>query len=402
MTGLYDAAVEDLLRGPLEHRWSVQFYDADDDPIDLDVTSVEVTFDEHWWPYVQGTITAVPTSQAVLDALDPRQIIRCVISAGYVLPGRVEDVHPIAELYLARRVVRRPDNDVVLSVQGPEYLFGRTTELNGVTNIENLGTWDSTTEARDAINSCLYAVGYPINRYPVDGSGWDYEGASRATGWSGDLYWDGSQWVDETYGANLVNTHPVALDVARDIAARVDAWLRCDETGIWRCSGYPTLASVAAHQLKVGAQGTVISSQTTMERTEDWANAVIAHFTWRNINGDQESWASAHVTSGPFAVDQVGIVATLVERPLPAWISQSRREAMAASLLRRSLSKGRGINLDAVAAYWLRPGHTTTVALPLGPQERHLISAVTYRLADGSMSLTTRVPDDSSEITIGG
>lgn len=405
MTGLYDASVENLIRGPLEHRWSVQFYDAAGDPIDLDVTDAEVTFDEQWWPYVQGTITAVPTSQAVLDALDPRQIVRCVISAGYVLPGRVEDVHPIAELYLTRRVVRRPDNDVVLSVQGPEYLFGRSTELDGVTSIIDLGTWSSTTEARDAINSCLYAVGYPIGWYPYDGSGWDYEGASRITGWSGDVYWDGSQWVDESYGGSLVGpgaTAGYALDIARDIASRVDAWLRCDETGTWRCSGYPTLGSVSAHQLKVGAQGTVISSQTTMERTEDWCNTVSMHVTWQTVDGPQDLWGTASVTSGPYAVDQVGIVATIIERDVTAYMPQSRIQAMAASLLRRALAKGRSIALDAVAAYWLRPGHTVTITLPLGPQERHLISAVTYRLTDGSMSLTTRVPDNASEITIGG
>ncbi|ARU53514.1 hypothetical protein CBR64_20880 [Cellulosimicrobium cellulans] len=75
--------------------------------------------------------------------------------------------------------------------------------------------------------------------------------------------------------------------------------------------------------------------------------------------------------------------------------SSLKASAVAAARVRRTISRGRQMSVEAAAAaYWLRPGHTITVQLPTGPQERHLVSSVTFDLPSGTMHVRTRVPVD--------
>jgi hypothetical protein len=95
-------------------------------------------------------------------------------------------------------------------------------------------------------------------------------------------------------------------------------------------------------------------------------------------------------------------VGSVIPRVANAYASAAAFDAMAASLLRRCLAKGRGIDLSAIAAYWLRPTQTVTVQLPIGPQERHLVRAVEFSLHEGTMQVSTKNPDTVSTISTGG
>lgn len=389
-TGLYDAAADDWVRTSTAHRWTVEFTTADDELIPLDVLDCEVTFDENWAPYVQGLITAaVPDDQDTLDQLDPRLKVRATISAGYRRPDGTEDVHQLAIAYLTNRKVNRPEDTITLSVQGAEYLYDGWRALDDADWIIDLNAtvWDAGDAARDAVTRCLLVCGAiegsDIPSWDYTDDRWDYDNALTTTGWAD----SGDPWAPGV-------TDP-ALDFARDIAERVGGWFRCDETETWRLTGRPAIASDSVHQLKVGANGTILRASTGLSR-DDWANAVLVRYTWSA--GTSSGWAITE--TGPYAVDAVGQATTFTDLPWKGSTAAAGRRAE--STLRRTLSRGRTLTLDAVAAYWLRGGSTVTVQLPLGPQERHLVSAVTYRLHEGAMSVTTRLPDNSSTITIGG
>lgn len=408
--GLYDDTVANLVRESLPHVWTVQFRDKAGAVIPVDAKTCEVTFDRDWWPYVQGTIVAVVPDQATLDRLDPRRIVSVTVEAGYVLPDGTRDVHPLAVLYLSGRSVTRPGDELVLSVQGQEYVLGRAVNTympyaaDPSWTVADVLDSSSEREVRYCVGRALSAAGYvPFNI--GNDTGWDYENASAQTGWSGGTLGVPATWP-ERYGADTPNPGVVWVDVARDIAELTGCWLRCDETGLWKCTGpggptgmHPMQARTV---LSVGANGTVIESDTRFERDTEWANMVVIHYSWEADTGGLGRYGVARVTSGPFSVDTVGCVARTFDESRPYFVSQSTANSFAGQLLSRLLNRGRQIRLGAVAAYWLRPTDAVTVQLPLGPQERHTVGAVTYVLHEGRMSVTSYLPDTTSQITLGG
>ena len=56
------------------------------------------------------------------------------------------------------------------------------------------------------------------------------------------------------------------------------------------------------------------------------------------------------------------------------------------------------LHLGSVAAYWVRPGMTARVPCPWGTPELHLVAAVEFDLAAGTMTTTTRLPDGTYTI----
>lgn len=410
LPGLYDPSVRDLVRESLEHVWSVTFRDQAGDAIPLDVIDAQVTLDRSWWPYVQGSVTAIiPPDQATLDRLDPRRIVTAELSAGYVLPGGVRDEHPLAKLYLSGRSVTRPDNLIQLSVQGQEYLLARATSptfpaaADPTFMIADAVQATPTQEVRTAVGFMLAEAGSIVANIGTN-VGWDYENASNLTGWSGAKV---SPTQDERYGADVHFAGAYMVDVARDIANLTGCWLRCDETGLWRCTAAadsPQFAKFPRSEavLAVGAGGTVIESDTSFDRDGEWANLCITHHTWTDDATGNGRFGFARVTSGPFMVTRVGVVARSLEFAERGYVTQAVADNRAAYNLRHMLNRGRVIGLGAVAMYWLRPEMGVTVQLPLGPQEQHLIEAVTYTLGQGRMSLRTYQPDTVSTITLGG
>jgi hypothetical protein len=191
------------------------------------------------------------------------------------------------------------------------------------------------------------------------------------------------------------------MSFLREIAARIDAWMYCDELGVWRLVFPPGLSSQSAVQLNVGATGVVLDSTTTMSRDE-WANDVLIRWVWDegvDSTVTREVRGAAWISYGPYARD-VARRTTLYEDRTTA-IGQFAATSAARRLLRRRAPYGRTIQTTAVAAYWLRPYDTVTVQLPTGPQERHQVQQVAYQLDVGTMRVTTRQPIDDSTITGG-
>lgn len=362
MTAPWHESVPAALPGALGQTCTVQLLPAAGDPVDLEIEAGTVTFDDSWSPHVQADLVCrVPQTQATLDLIDPRKGVQVLVRAGYTLPGGRDDTHDLALLELRSRPVRRPANTMALAAESAECRlqdFGLWTTL---------GPYSAGTPVPTAIASILSAS----------------IGASLAnTIGLGSLL---DEAVSLTTGADL-------WSACHDQADRAAGWLYVDGAGTWHLDPWPTTVGLSAHIMTTGPGGNLSETEADLDARE-WGNAVILDYG--------TAFGVARTTSGPFAIGTVPRKTVTVKRDAVPPGTQAARDAAAAQVLRRVMSRGRGFTLTGPAAYWLRPGHTVTAKLPTGPQERHLVSRVTFDLATGAMTVRTRVPDDDTTITPG-
>lgn len=310
----------------------------------------------------------VPEDQATLDALDPRTGVRLHVTAGYLRPDG-PDVAEVANLGLRLRPVDRPSNLMALSAAGDEALVTDNAPDVAITAA-------GATAGAQALDLLTDALGYA----PTVA-----ENTVTATATAPVLdpeageYW---QAID-----NLLDT------------VNADAW--DDGLRSWHLTPRPVLGA-PVHALAVGVGGTVESSSTALGRA-GWANAVQLTYRWTTNNAGTVTTHAlvghAAVTSGPYAPATAGRVVYREVREMPS--TQADADAAAASVLARRLAAGRSVTLTAIAAWWLRPGHTVDVTLPTGPTLPYLLTAVSFNLATGSMTLTAVRPDTTTTITPG-
>lgn len=332
----------------------------------LDIEAGTVTFDEGWSPHVQvsGLRARFPDTDdpTVLGGMDPRAGTRLVLSAGYVYPSGRRDVHQLADLALRSRSVSRPENTVDLDAESDEALL---QDNRPTTPLSYPGTSVVSAVIRDIVTDRLPDATIVITA------------SDRATL---------GEPLDVPVGAD-------AWSVLADLADRINARLYVDGDRVWRLVDREAFASTTVHALETGPLGTVERSQATLA-ARDWGNAVLVMYPDVGVH------AYAQATSGPLSVTEVPTKVITVRRDVAPG-SATARQRVAASVLRRTMSRGRGVTLVARPAYWLRPGHTVTVLLPTGTEERHLVSRVDFDLAAKTMTVTTRVPDDAFTYTTG-
>jgi hypothetical protein len=187
--------------------------------------------------------------------------------------------------------------------------------------------------------------------------------------------------------------------VLASIADATNSRIYCDADRVWRIRKIPEYSATPQHSLTVGENGTILSSDSSLSR-DGWFNAASIRYKWdfSDTNKGTE-WGYATINSGPFAIGTVG-------RKLWSQTVDGRRatkavlNSMAAKKLKKLISRGRSLEIEAIAAYWLRPGDTIRVTLPTGDPELHLIERITFRPLVGLMDITTRQPFDV-EITTG-
>lgn len=363
----YLPEVETLIQGnSVGHLYRVTARPAGGPPIVLDVESAGVTFDESWSPYIQADVIArVPEGQASLDALDPRRNCLLELRLGYVYDGVTEDLGDPIVLHLRTREVLRPSNTLKLTATSFE---GRAQDRRRMSS--------DPAPPKTGLNEVIaHAAGQAL--YPAA-----VEIVSA---------------FDPGYGASLLTELDLEQgadyqSLVQDVANRTGTWIRCDGDGRWKITPRADVTGTAAHKLTVGPSGTIISADTALQR-EDYFNAVQLTYTWKDAAGvEQVRYGEAYVPgTGTHGVDAIGWNVYSEDRPGP--ITKAQADLAAQTVLAYTITRGRGMRLDALAAYWLRPGMTATVQLPAGEQERHLVRAVTFNPGSGSMSVTTRQPE---------
>jgi len=375
-TAPFDPAVEQLVAQPHEQTVRVTATAPDGTLIALDVIDYVLDFTERRAPRVSLSLTCPVPDPATLDKLDPRTYVVVRFYAGYRLPSGALDEHLVAKLHLRDRHVNRPANTLTLTAAGQELLIidqskfppeeagtAQTWPAGVVDWVKTyIGTFLSTGPAANP----TWSVGVNLDRAPF-------------------AYGQPADWWDTMWDAAQAN----GFDVFDD------------GLGVWHIDPLPDVSADVAHDLRVGSGGTLLDTAAGLDR-DDWANLVQLRYhyfdTSSGSNVDAYTYGRAQVTAGPYREATAGLKALWEDRE--GRPSQVQADAAAGALLTRLLSRSRSLALEAVAAWWLRPGDTVTVQLPTGAQERHIVAGLVFRTG-GTMRVVTRLPDTVSTITIG-
>lgn len=367
LTAPFDPAWSSRLGGVLTMLTDVQVTGSGIDPFRLDVINGNVTWAEDTTPHVEANLTCrVPDDQDTLDALDGRLNRRLTISAGYRVPG-VSETHAVADLGLYQRIVRRPDNTMLIRAVSDEQAV---LDYQPVTGSR---TYDDGSDGGAAIRDLIR---------------WAVPGATVEVTASGTFVASGDSL--------LINREDNLWNAVQDIADRIGAWVRHDGLGTFQVVPQPVNAGSASAMLAVGVGGTITASEATLGR-DSWGNTVAVTYSW--FDGEQRTaYGYAEVTSGPFAVAAVGrkVIAVTIERKGTA----AQAKAAAASMLTRAVTRGRALSVEFEhAPLWVRPGQTVTVGLPTGPQARQLVSRFDLDIPSGRGHMTTRQPENTTITT---
>lgn len=338
-------------------------------PVELAVTACRFGWDRRRAPRFTGRVTVAAPDEGTLYGLDPRRLTRLELDAGYIRPGGGRDVHTLARPLIADRSTARPGNVVDLELAGDEQLVIDNAPLGVfVPSQASCGA-----AIRDTLAAALpYAPSYGTDALPA--------------GVPADL-------VSLTEGGDY-------WQLVEDLADRVDGDVWHDGLDDWHLTPRPATVAEAAAVLRTGPGGTITDASTALTRRGGWANAVLLTYTFQRSGADVTVYGNAWASGGPYDVGTVGQVVLQDSRTTPTTVAEAHKAA--AAILRRRLAAGRTVQVTALAAYWLRPGHTATVQLPVGAQERLLVEAVSFRPLDGLMDVEFRQPDDVTTITTGG
>lgn len=358
-------AVE-LVKDSLEHLSTVSVVTQDDMVHELAVESLAVTFAEDWSPHVQVTVdVALPAALEFLEELDGRKGARLQVDAGYVYPDGRTDRHLLADVGLQERRILRPANTVQLTACSDEVRAQDTLHRFTSTALDHADTnagFRYFMEKAMAPEELIFTSQFP--------EGWNAQALQDMPLDTGESMWE----------------------AMAELAAFQDMWVYCDGLRRWRVRSRPTVGGEPMAYLATGSRGTVVQSETALDRTEFYNSAVV-RYKWRDLNGvDQQTIGRAQAWGGDLGVQTVGWKTLFVDVDRRA--RQDRADAYARTLVSQSITRGRGVTVTAVAAYWLRPGMTVTVALPTGNVEDHLVRSVTFRPGEGLMDVVTRQPLD--------
>lgn len=351
-----------LISGPHRQEMLAQVIPPAGAPFALPFETASVTFDEDWSPHAQATITGPAPTAEQIEALDARGRVKVKLTAGYLPELARADVQELATLNLRGRPISRPDNKMNLSLQGDELYAqdnkhtGRTAVVPDRTGIAECIQW---LLGRALVSfQRTYAVGIPAAYRP-------------------DLLEDlviepGDSWFD------------AALDVADRAGVRV--W--CNPAGVWQIDVKPAYTD-SVHDVVEGGAGTLLEYQATLER-EPWYNSVLLDYQFTKDGTNRRILGTARVSAGPLGTVDAGAKVYVESR---RWaVSQASANAAAANLCAALATRGRSLELEAISAYWIRPGRTIIVSNGNGPRERWIVSRVTFNFPAGRMSLKCRQP----------
>jgi hypothetical protein len=349
------------------------------DPFELDVESLGVTFDSAWTPYIQGALTAKVTDEAQLAALDPRNGCRVHIFAGYVYDGMVPDVHLLADLHIRERKVSRPDNTITLDLCSDELLaedykrlaWGPHAPTTGMTAFVQF----------HADRASIPDTATVVSDFADDFAAEDLDGMVQDVGQD-------------------------SLSMIKDASERAGCRVYVDGDRTWRIGRIPEYSGATALNLFTGPEGTILDASSTLTRGASdgrgFKNAVSIKYLWKTPAGvDMVNFGNAVVSTGPYAPSAIGYNVLYLEREYPIANTGKANQA-ASNVLRPLIGRGHQVELGAHAAYWLRPGHTVTVQLPSGEQERHLVRSVKFDPLTGRMDLALVQPTDVTISTTSG
>jgi hypothetical protein len=356
----YDPSLEERLRHPIQHLYKVTVLPAAGAAFDLAVDGeLSMSYSLGWSPYAQASVRVkTPSSDVQLAVLDGRLDTYVRISLGYALDGGTEDLHESAVLRVQDVAEDVLAGTMRITLQGREMAHQDASwndDWNGLINRAGV---------REAIEYVLaQSMGGAVT---LTGTG---------TGHRPDLVAN----INPADGENI-------WSLASSIANSAGLKLWHDGGSLWKLlPRYTTSETSYATMLRTGKTGTITSITRNLNRSE-WFNQVRIHYPDVGITG------IGQVTSGPYSYFNVGLKEHRAE--VRGWASQDSANAAARALLSTLSARGYSYNIQAAAAYWIRPGMTVPVKIGRAPYERQLVESVTFTPLNGLMTLDTIKNED--------
>lgn len=358
-------------------------------PLDIEVKvkTASITLDERWSPYGQVSLTCVLPDEADREAIDLRE----------------------EELRLDLRVRRdfgQPWSLADLTAAGGNEVAGITTLLDGgpLANLTHLfyepfnGSLERSSQTRSfdltivrrQFDDVTKELALEAETDEVLLLGDALAAATALDPSSTDLPTIVQSVLDrydrtllEAEAATVAEADATIWQVGDTAAGYVDPLLEaaslrlwCDEEGNFRVSqregttpGAVTLDSARL----VGHR-----DQMTLDPTI-WADAVIIIYTWTDaldLNNTAVDWAG----------EQPSRAARIIRRPGVVYPGPGA----AAGMLARLQGRGRVLDVEAVADYTVTPGMAASITPPDTDTQTGYVSAVTWNLPEGEMSVVTR------------
>jgi hypothetical protein len=364
VTAPYAPQALETIRNTHRQKATATFYPATGDPVELVVNDGQVILSEAWAPHAQVQLSCSGGQDpATLAAMDPRQSPRLEIKAGYIYPGAGEDVQLLATVHLTERRLVQPGDSLELQADSAELLAQDVVWLEATQT-------KSYTDLPTALVQLL--------AYVRPGMALDHD---MPPGYRSDL----------TSAVVLEQGQPV-WDVIAHLVLQAGLWVFVKEDGSWRIQEKASTASTTSVFLATSGAGSIVTKLDDVLSRNDYYSAAMIRYRWKNTSGvDQEivgTWAPAAAAGWKGSGQN-----TLVMERKGA-ITQFYADQAARLTVKNMSTRGASYQVDAVAAYWLRPGHTVQVTLANGATARHICKQVVFHLGSGSMTVTTREPSN--------
>lgn len=369
-TGVWTNRLEQLLRQPITHLFRVTVQPATGASFTVPVDGrLTVARSLGWAPYAQAQVTIkTPTDATQLAALDGRLRTYLKFEMGYSFEGTTE-LRTVARLRLEDVSQDLVAGTMDLSCQGAEME-------------KQSSAWFAEWNYSMPRGGVREAIDYVLRQGAHTGA--------AAPVWSG---------VGDGYRPDLVaevnpTTGSTLWSIASGIAdsAGLKLWYDGEDPGTWHLKARHALSSTYATMLRTGKTGTITRGTRSLGRT-DWANRVIIEYPEAPLVLGNVVRGTADVPpASAYHYSKVG--GKYHHETRTGWANYDSAQAAAAALLTTLSARGVTHQVDAAAAYWLRPGMTVPVKAGRGPYERQLVQAVTFNPLQGLMTVDTIKSED--------
>lgn len=326
----------------------------------VEISDGSVALSEDWSPHQKFSITS-PALAQLLALADPRDAPKIEVLAGYVYPGDGgQDVHPLATGHIRSGSNDAPGDAHVMECASDEL---RTLDSK----------WMGPRQTK-SFPGVLEAVTWIL----------DYACPTPQTITTDIL---GSHRPDLVAAVALEPGKPM-WDQLYTIALAAGLWIYVDTTGAWQLTTRPTAAGEAAVLLRQGP-ASLVKKITHVQDLDPYYTAAVLQFKWKDAGGaDHEifgTWAP------PAGGGEFGAGHKVFSATRDVQTNQYSADEAARLTVAQLSTRGDSYTIEAVAAYWLRPGHTVAIG---DEGIRHIVKTVTFNLGAGTMTLATREPSN--------
>lgn len=372
LTDPYPADLD--LSQPLGHIFRATVWPVSGPAFALDVIGSPVLeYSLSWSPYVQASFKAArPADTEQLRRLDPRAKTYVHLDLGYQTSAGA--IAPNVAMLRLSKADANPEGGLDIELLGME----ATTQ-----GAPWLRDWDNLIPRTGIVEALTFLIHNGTTNFQRSVV------SSLPNGYRADLL---TTERDE-YGV-IVPLHPDGTGIwsaIDSLASQANLKVWEDGLKVWHIETRRKVGSTPAMLLSDGPGG-LVTEGTYSRGRERWYNTVLITYPDAPPPKFQPFFQlrGRAVSSGKYAPHLVGASTYRVERP--GYATAASANAAAKALLRTFQARGDLYRMEAVAAYWLRPGMPVDVRIQ-GSTSRQIVESVKFRPWDGLMDVET-TPDE--------